>query len=45
MTSILHFSKYLANVFPVICLFVIICLSVCFHLAKIDQAGGPETFF
>ena len=25
-------------------LFVISCLSLCFHLAKIDQAGGPETF-
>ena len=24
---------------------LIVCLSVCYHLAKIDQAGGPETFF
>ena len=24
---------------------VFICPSVCYHLAKNDQAGGPETYF
>ena len=28
-----------------LCDYLSVCLSVCFYLAKIDQAGGPETFF
>ena len=27
-----------------LCDYLSVCLSVCFHLAKIDQTGGPETF-
>ena len=35
--------------FPVVislCDYIFVCMSVavCFHLAKIDQAGGPQLF-
>ena len=55
MTSIMHFSKflYIFNSITVCYVYILpvimylcdyLSLSVCFYLAKIDQAGGPEIF-